>query len=956
MPMNDLLNASQYLDAPTSQEQAPVDTESKVDALNKYSESLISNLVNEIDVEDAARDMLPDTLQFAGLDTGIPISQKTAAFLVGMGDGLTDTWDGVQQMVGSEATKRELQAEQNLMTDLYNDPRFGSAARVGQFTGFMVDPIGVLVPAARGKKLWDVAKIGAATGTAFAGLGYVDEEQGQTRAGNALVGMVTGGVFSPTLFAAARGVKGVGAKIQEKSAEHLLRTYNRQWNQFVKNGANPVQATEMAMKRMQWTIPDKARLLATAGKDMSIDIGAFYDPTKSKTRNELLRKELAQRNLDEMQSRPALAWNKLLDKSPALREVWEGTKSIGRGASKFITPVATRLNDLDPVIAKHLMKMEARTHKVQSDLHRKHATFVKKLRDIEESGTPEGRAMTRALLDGDFDEARQIWAKTAGKDSLGLLETAIEDQRMLGKGLQGEGYDIPLSENYWARRVTDYDGLAKFQGSQFTEALRSFKNLKRRNPTDRELTAMLRKIKNPKDPVRAKTGAGLKQRQIKDVTEEHLPYYAKAYHSFLSGMNDAVTDIERARFFKANGYKPKQGFATDGSDLEGVLEGLLKSGRMKGKYANGDVEQIIDLLKSRFGKGEIAPSQGVQMFKNMSYIATLGNVKSAITQFGDLAWSAHKNGILNTTAAWFRGLPGLRGKGSKLYIDKEAMLGLEDAMQEFAENTNLKRALDKVLTVTGFKGMDRLGKETFVNAHYRQVHKALNDPKRAAAERMRLRREWQDVYGGETDLLIRDLEKGIFTDRMQVYMFNQLAEVQPIALASMPQPYLNHPNGRMLYMLRSFTIKQLDLMRNDIIKKIADGDYKGGAYNFMSLASLFTLANGTADMVKDFMTGKEIEMEDTLVDNIWKLMGMNRYTGDRVLGGTPGQAVIDMVAPPLSVYDRVLNIDSTAKAWEASPFNGLQIFDKMLNNGELTRDPADAFDAGMGAFHDTMDK
>ena len=94
-----------------------------------------------------------------------------------------------------------------------------------------------------------------------------------------------------------------------------------------------------------------------------------------------------------------------------------------------------------------------------------------------------------------------------------------------------------------------------------------------------------------------------------------------------------------------------------------------------------------------------------------------------------------------------------------------------------------------------------------------------------------------------------------------------------------------------------------------------------------------------------------------MVDNIWKLMGLNRYTGDRAISGTPGQAITDMLAPPFTVYDRIIrSAGDTQKMWEASPFNGLQIFDDMFNNGELTRTESDSYFNDLGKFHDSMDK
>ena len=261
MARQDLLNAGDFLDsgqATTSEETLDISgggTDESVDTTFDPSPS----------------DFLPDSLYFGGVDTGIPIKKKLSAFLVGKGDGMKDTWDGVQQIFGTEETKEGLRNEQRHINALYNDPRFGTTARVGQGVGFLVDPVGVLIPAARGKTLWDVTKIGLATGATFGTLGYVDEENDQSRAGNALIGAVTGGVLSPALFASARGIKGVGGKIQERASESLLNTYKKEYWKSIRHGANPSQATRNAMIKMSWTTQDKARLIVASRKPWSIE-------------------------------------------------------------------------------------------------------------------------------------------------------------------------------------------------------------------------------------------------------------------------------------------------------------------------------------------------------------------------------------------------------------------------------------------------------------------------------------------------------------------------------------------------------------------------------------------------------------------------------------------------------------------------------------------------------------
>lgn len=940
MPSSDLLTASRYLDEPT-----PAETQTGTQSFM----SAVSPIAEDDPIRRPARENLPTSLNIAGFDTGIEIGEGLSAALVGMGDGLLDTWHGLTQIFGKAELLPELQSDQNLVNDLYNDPRIGKKARGGQVAGFFADPVGVLVPIGKGKNLWDVTKVGMATGATFGSLGYVDEQAGQTRMGNALIGTVTGGVLSPTLFGATRAVKGVGAQIQERAATKLLDTYKKEFNRHIASGHTPTQASYFSMQKMGWTAEDKAGLIMASGKPFSIDQSSF-------------KVTQAEANLRAMNSRLITKTSTFLDKYGVGRDAKKALGSLASGFKDAIVPISTRIMQKDRQLGVELISMEARIKKAQHNFHIEVQGFIKGLRTIEKAG--KMTELKGYLANGNLSDARRLWntefkySPQAMRDfdkMRGVLKTMYDEANNVG-------YLLPQVKNYYPRRISDLEGLSQVENSKMSEALRIFREKKARDPSDKEIDRMVRDILNPREFESFKTGGSLRNRNKEIVSDDELAFYHDPEATLVSYINDMVTDIERARFLtKIGAVRPKEGYALDGTDLMGekdILNQTLAARQKQGRYHAGDIEELSSLLRSRFTKGELAPSAAVQAFKNSTYIATLGNFKSALTQLGDLAFSAHRNGIVNTSLELMNRIPGLRKivKGSHTRVTKE-QVGLEDAIQEFAGDRNGKKALDWFLTKTGFKAMDRLGKETFVNAHFRQIKKLLNNPKFAAQERMRLRNKWNPVFGAETDQMINDLANGRFTDNVQVYLFDSLSQVQPISLSEMPKAYLDHPNGRLFYMLRSFTIKQLDLMRRDILDNLAKGDAPTAFRNLTSLGTTFVLANGSADMLKDFMTGKEIEMEDTIVDNIWKLSGINRYTGDRILSGTPGAGAVDLLAPPFSVWDRLIrSAGDSQKMWEASPFNGLQIFEQMINDGELTRTKSDDYYSKLGAFHDVNDK
>jgi hypothetical protein len=121
----------------------------------------------------------------------------------------------------------------------------------------------------------------------------------------------------------------------------------------------------------------------------------------------------------------------------------------------------------------------------------------------------------------------------------------------------------------------------------------------------------------------------------------------------------------------------------------------------------------------------------------------------------------------------------------------------------------------------------------------------------------------------------------------------------------MPQKYLNMKGGRIFYALKSFTLKQFDLVRKTIFQEAARGNYAKAGYNAVRYLTFVTGLNTGVDTVKRVMHGKEIGMEefkDDYVNNALKILGASRYLTDRLVqSGRLSDTVLDMVAPPFDV-------------------------------------------------------
>ena len=315
-------------------------------------------------------------------------------------------------------------------------------------------------------------------------------------------------------------------------------------------------------------------------------------------------------------------------------------------------------------------------------------------------------------------------------------------------------------------------------------------------------------------------------------------------------------------------------------------------------------DEIAELIRARFGPGEQASGRGVQHFKNFTYAGLLGNPIAAITQLGDLALSAHRNGIRNTVRAV---IEQLSGKGK---IDKHRDLGLRDATVDFASKVASRDVLEWSLKYSGFKTMDKFGKNVFINAAMKR---------NSQMSKGDFFKKWQGRYDPEggvrrTEKLWNDVQQFEKTgltnanrEDIGLMAWNELASVQPIGLSSLPQKYLENPNGRMAYMLQTFTLKLFDVMRKDILQQVQAGNHALAAKNAAKLTSVFVLLNAGTDAAKNFLTGKTATPSELLINNFIKMTGANKFTLDTAGRQGLGPAITSMVMPPMAMVNALID-------------------------------------------------
>lgn len=167
-------------------------------ALTIVSEEPSLTIVKETPSHSAVLD-LNETLNFAGLDTGIPIRPELSAYLTNLGGKMSGSYRGAKQLLGLD-NGQEAENETGLRR-LEQDPEVGGYAKAGGFIGAGLDPVTLALPVAKAKTLLEMGKFGAIGGGVAGALNPLAE--GDSRAVNAAIGAAAGSVLGPGVGAVA---------------------------------------------------------------------------------------------------------------------------------------------------------------------------------------------------------------------------------------------------------------------------------------------------------------------------------------------------------------------------------------------------------------------------------------------------------------------------------------------------------------------------------------------------------------------------------------------------------------------------------------------------------------------------------------------------------------------------------------------------------------------------------
>ena len=375
-----------------------------------------------------------------------------------------------------------------------------------------------------------------------------------------------------------------------------------------------------------------------------------------------------------------------------------------------------------------------------------------------------------------------------------------------------------------------------------------------------------------------------------------------------------------------------------------LIQSLVKEiqeGRLDAKGA----KKITDLLRGAFVKtGKHSQDSGAAFgqkdwadfsrgIKSLTTLAFLGSPLSTITQLGDFTYNLFEN------------------KAGAFQADKDVQFDLSDVHMAgdavgFEFNSDgtipgrLQKAIDLMFNITGFRKLDESLKAKYLNSTYNRIKTQLGSG--VSKSSSKVFEEISDLMGPQrAQKVVDDVRAGKKSDAVSEFLFHKLSGIAPITKFDMTYVYLKYPNIRFLYALKSYTIKQLDYARRNVFKKIFSGnedEMQEGLQNLFQMLIALMLANAPVEFIHAFVRKGDLpELSDLTTENLWRLLGLNSYTGMIAKRDGVGTAAMGMVTPPLvSAVDSVIKdttkfavpiLSSDSKSVRYIPVVGRHIYD-----------------------------
>lgn len=490
-------------------------------------------------------------------------------------------------------------------------------------------------------------------------------------------------------------------------------------------------------------------------------------------------------------------------------------------------------------------------------------------------------------------------------------------------------------EHYLPARVRDLDGLltfiaehAKPKKQPVAKELRNIVDKSEESPSATSVISMMseylgREVKTYEEakaelgkllergfmPTMFLNPSSAKGRQIWNVTDGMLAFYynpAESLELHIKEMTEAIEQRKLVGVSRKGKYqdqldtltrKPNKGpqdydrirslqqaiAAEDSVDrLTEDLTDVVTKATIEGGLSIRDQKMAIDVFKDRFNQSRL--SRPLASLKDLSLASALGQGLSTITQLADAAPMIIRQGFWNSIEAM---------NADKSF--KKEDIDMNSANTEWANSSKTSEFLDGLLTGTGFKAVDSF----FATA---SMEAALIRAKKTSWGEFN--KNYRHIFGNDTKQLFDDIQNGKKTKLTKEFAVIELSETRPLFPTNMPPSFLAGGEARILYALKSWNLKTANNIYRNIRKAHREGGMPKATYVGLKNIAILALAGAGADAIKDLLLGNPVDLDDTVLDNLLKIVFMSRYSLGKFGKGEFDKGLVDYFMPPLNYLKR----------------------------------------------------
>ena len=600
---------------------------------------------------------------------------------------------------------------------------------------------------------------------------------------------------------------------------------------------------------------------------------------------------------------------------------WWAETAARQTASKYLTPVITRLNRINPMFGRILQNLDTSIRELSFKQRKQTEAFFNKLNAIKGEQFLELKQLLYFSPTPDEANLPQNKAKIQRRDALlhkyGLLNMYRLDIQPIMEAIYAEYTKLGMPamgylEEYFPRVVKDLEGLIKSYGQKTKrtfELLVSEENKRRSKLTKDGLPAPLPPMEKTElarffqdflqnkfrvDINGVRLPGNVKARERTLIPRSKLKFYENpgiAFGKYTANMNRAIES------FKVVGDTRKGEGRLQGK-LGELTEELFSAGQIDLADAD-ELKTLTELVTSQFqNENEILKSLGT-----ITYMATLINPGPVLVQIRDLYKVALYRGLGGAISGTYRTVTGNR----RFDLEKDFSIAKTQLSAEFEDPSFLQKALDFGLSrLVPFRQMDVAMKHASIEATYDDFLKKAKSP--VGSKKYEQLLNELTITMGRQDALktIEDLRLDNARDSILVKeaLLSELLQRQPLTYLQVPEGYQTNPKSRLFYKLSTFMLLDLNYNRQEFMNDLG-GPGKTlkqrtvALRRLMYMATLLTMFGMPSDLLDDWIAGKDTYIPESVMNNILGMFGFSRYTTTRVLEKGPVDAAIQRFTPPV---------------------------------------------------------